>query len=189
MTRDVGLAGGLAIPCWSRTDTRRLRLLGHLAASRRPKRRDHILATRDPKPSDETVSALNFDSRVSGHTHATVVAPAIRPDGKLIGRISSQPLCRDVPIVCRPYPAWRAVEECLQDVCVSVGEPGSQYASLSTPSPCFGHCYCPCVASRLRAPLEQRVPWELFGNHLQGTAHKHGPVVWSPGVFQGCTPT
>ena len=27
-------------------------------------------------------------------------------------------------------------------------EPGAQHASLSSPPPCFGHCYCPCVASR-----------------------------------------
>ena len=41
------------------------------------------------------------------------------------------------------------IGEWLNDTYASVGEPGAQYAPLSSHPPCFGHCYCPCVASRL----------------------------------------
>ena len=55
----------------------------------------------------------------------------------------------------------------LHDACASVGEPGAQYASLSTTPPCFGHCYCPCIASHL-PPQKQNHNKKMPGPSFSG---------------------
>ena len=74
----------------------RLRLLAHLVRRDRPRCRQHILATDVPKLSEEAVAALDLEDRLSrraalkaGHTHVIAVGSAVRPDGRITGKVSA----------------------------------------------------------------------------------------------------
>lgn len=88
-------AGGVCPTCAVNFRSR-LRLLAHLVRRDRPRCRQHILATGVPKLSEEAVAALDLEDRLSrraalkaGHTHVIAVGSAVRPDGRITGKVSA----------------------------------------------------------------------------------------------------
>ena len=83
---------GICLACKTNFQTR-LRLLAHLVDVRRPRCRDQILLNRLERLSDEEVKALDLldrearrNARRAGHTTALAVLPAVRRDGRIVGR-------------------------------------------------------------------------------------------------------